>query len=423
VTSPSPARVPTSANRLVLLVSAALFINYIDRGNLAIAAPLIQDELHLSATQLGLLSSVFYYSYVLLMIPAGWLAERLGAKLMLGMGLALWSVATFLTGFTTGFTMLLALRLLLGAGECVAFPCESKLLAHAVEVGRLGVANGIVSFGYLLGPAVGTLLGGLLMAQFGWRPVFLVFGALSALWLLPWHGVVIGPPARSEGAAEPPPALPQILRQRALWGAALGLFSANYSFYFMLAWLPFYLIRARGFSVETMSLIAAWAYLLNAAAALATGWLTDRWIRAGRSASAVYRGTMVLNHVGTVLCMGGMVVLPPAAAIATLFAYQVLAGVASPGLFAIPQIFAGPKAAGRWIGVHNTIGGIAGLVAPVLTGVLVDRSGKFASAFLVAAAMSALGLIGWLVVMPRVAPVRWGSNARDANPVPAPIPG
>jgi MFS family permease len=411
VTSNPPARIPTPATRLVLLVTTALFINYIDRGNLSIAASLIQDELHLSATELGVLSSVFYYSYVALMAPAGWLAERVGAKLMLGAGLALWSLATFLTGFTTSFTMLLVLRLLLGVGECVAFPCASKLLAHAVEVGRLGIANGVVSFGYLLGPAVGTLLGGLLMARFGWRPVSLVFGALSALWLLPWRGVVIGPPARSEVSAGAAPALSQILGQRALWGAALGLFSANYSFYFMLAWLPYYLVKARGFSVETMALIASWAYLLNAVAALGTGWLTDRWIRAGRSPSGVYRGIMVLNHVGAVLCMGGMVVLPPAAAIATLFAYETLAGIASPGLFAIPQIFAGPKAAGRWIGVHNTIGGIAGFVAPLLTGVLVDRTGRFSSAFLVAAAMSAVGLIGWLVVMPRIAPVRWQAAA------------
>jgi len=408
ITNP-PVRLPTPAFRLVLLVSTALFINYIDRGNLATAAPLIQDELHLSATQLGLLASVFYYSYVVLMAPAGWLAERYGAKLMLGLGLAVWSAATFLTGFTTGFAMLLGLRLLLGVGECVAFPCASKLLAHAIEVGRLGVANGIVSFGYLLGPAVGTLFGGLLMAHFGWRPVFLVFGAVSALWLLPWRGVVIGPPAGTGVSAGPPPALSQILRQRALWGAALGLFSSNYGFYFMLAWLPFYLVKARGFSVETMALIASWAYLLNAVAALATGWLTDRWIRAGHSASSVYRGIMVLNHVGAVLCMGGMVVLPPAAAIATLFAFEVLAGIASPGLFAIPQIFAGPAAAGRWIGVHNTIGGIAGFVAPALTGVLVDRTGQFASAFVVAAAMSAVGLVGWLIVMPRIAPVRWAS--------------
>jgi MFS family permease len=190
VTSEALSRVPTTATRLVLLVSAAVFINYIDRGNLATAAPLMQDELHLSASQLGVLLSAFYYGYVLAMAPAGWLAERYGAHRMLAIGVAVWSAATFMTGFATSFAALLALRLLLGIGESAAFPCASKLLAHAVEVTHLGVANGVMSFGYLLGPAVGTLIGGLLMTSIGWRPVFIVFGCLSLAWLWPWRRVV-----------------------------------------------------------------------------------------------------------------------------------------------------------------------------------------------------------------------------------------
>src|SRR5580704_45079 len=113
---------PTGPVRLVLLVSAALLINYVDRGNLATAVPLIQGELGLSGTQLGFLLSVFYYSYVLAMVPAGWLAERYGAQRVLAAGIAIWSLATLLTGFATGFWTLLLLRLLLGVGESAGFP-------------------------------------------------------------------------------------------------------------------------------------------------------------------------------------------------------------------------------------------------------------------------------------------------------------
>src|ERR1022692_3294019 len=150
------------------------------------AAPLIQDELHLSATQLGLLLSAFYYSYVLAMVPAGWLAERLGAHRVLGVGVALWAVSTFLTGFAGGFVSLLLLRLMLGVGESAGFPCSSKLVAVAVEPARIGTANGFMAFGYLMGPSIGTIVGGLLMSYVGWRPVFILFGALSLLWLWPW---------------------------------------------------------------------------------------------------------------------------------------------------------------------------------------------------------------------------------------------
>jgi MFS family permease len=203
-----------------------VFINYIDRGNLATAAPIMQDQLRLSASQLGILLSAFYYGYVICMPAMGWLAERYGAKRVLAAGVVIWSVATLTTGFAGSFVTLLALRVLLGIGESVAFPCASKVLAHAVEVSRLGVANGVLSFGYLLGPAVGTLLGGYLMTVFGWRPVFIVFGAVSLLWLWPWSRIHIGRATATKPlSVDSRPSFAQILQRRELWGASLGHFA------------------------------------------------------------------------------------------------------------------------------------------------------------------------------------------------------
>ena len=405
-----------SAALLVLLVTAAVFVNYIDRGNLATAAPLMQDELHLSASQLGVLLSAFYYGYVPCMPVMGWLAERYGAKRVLAAGLAVWSLATFMTGFAASFAALLALRVLLGVGESVAFPCASKVLAHAVEVSRLGFANGVFSFGYLVGPAVGTLLGGYLMTVFGWRPVFFAFGALSMLWLWPWRRVVIGPPAAAPAADESQPSFGQILRRRGLWGASLGHFASNYTYYFIISWLPFYLVKSRGFSMGAMVAIASWAYLLNALSALLMGWATDRWIRAGRSATLVYKGIMAANHIAAIACMAGMVMLPAAGSIASLFVFEIVSGCSYPGLFAIPQIMAGPRATGRWVGVQNASGNLAGLIAPAITGVLVDRTGLFDVAFALAGAVNILGLIGWVSILPKIAPLTWTTSPR-ATPV------
>jgi MFS family permease len=403
-------RTPSPAS-LVLLVTIAVFINYIDRGNLATAAPLMQDELHLSASQLGVLLSAFYYGYVLCMPAMGWLAERYGPQRVLAAGVTIWSIATLTTGFAGSFATLLALRVLLGIGESVAFPCASKVLANAVEVSRLGVANGILSFGYLLGPAVGTLLGGYLMTIFGWRVVFVVFGALSLLWLWPWRRVKLGPPAMtSSSAAESQPSFAQILWRRELWGACLGHFASNYGYYFIVSWLPFYLIRSRGFSMGSMVAIASWAYLLNALSALAMGWLADRWIRAGRSATIVYKGIMAANHIAGIACMIGMVMLPAAGSIAALFVFEIVSGCSYPGLFAIPQILAGPRATARWVGVQNAAGNVAGLIAPAITGVLVDQTGLFDVAFALAAAVNVLGLIGWVLMLPKISPIRWATS-------------
>jgi MFS family permease len=403
----APQRDASSPQRVVLLVTAALFINYIDRGNLATAAPLLQDELHLSASQLGLLLSAFYYSYVLCMVPAGRLAERFGAHRVLAAGLTIWAVATLMTGLVHGFVALLLLRLLLGIGESVAFPCASKIFAGNVEVQHLGVANGVLGFGYLVGPAVGTLLGGYLMSLYGWRPVFVLFGGLSLLWLLPWRKVRVALAPKGQPIAGDVPPMRVILRQRSLWGASLGHFASNYSFYFILSWLPFYLVKSRGFSMGTMALIASWAYLLNALSALAMGWFADRWIRGGRSADTIYKSLMAVSHVAGIVCMAGMVLLPVTGSIISLFLLQLIAGFSYPGVFAIPQILAGPQASGSWVGVQNAAGNVAGLLAPVITGVLVDQTGQFGLAFALAAGVNLLGLIGWLVVLPKVEPIDW----------------
>ena len=401
-----------TSRRLVLLATAAVFINYIDRGNLATAAPLIQDQLHLSASQLGFLLSAFYYGYVACMPAAGWLAERYGVHRVFATGLAIWSIATMATGFAQGFIALLILRVLLGVGESVTFPCASKVLAGAVPVAHLGKANGVLAFGYLVGPAVGTLLGGILMSRYGWRPVFILFGALSLLWLLPWSRVKVAlAPRESEiRSREVDPDVPPyqlILRQRALWGTSLGHFASNYSFYFILSWLPFYLVKARGFSMETMAVTASWSYLLNAVSALLMGWAADRWVRSGRSIDLIYKGVMAMTHVVGIACMAGMVLLPVTGSIIALFILQIFVGFSSPGIYAIPQIIAGPKASGSWVGIQNAVGNMAGLIAPVVTGILVDQTGRFDLAFAVVAAVNVLGLLGWLVILPKIAPIDW----------------
>jgi len=398
-----------NVERPLLLVTLAVFINYIDRGNLATAAPLMQDQLGLSATQLGVLGSAFYYSYVPLMPVAGWFAEHFGPKRVLAAGILLWSLATACTGLAGGFAALLMLRLLLGVGESVAFPAATKVVAASVPVDRLGFANGFMSFGYLIGPAVGTAIGGYLMGWFGWRPVFVLFGLASLLWLWPWLRLRLPSSTATAAAQSAAPGFPAILSQRALWGASLGHFASNYSYYFIIAWLPFYLVRVRGFSITAMATTASWAYLLNAVAALATGWLTDRWIRNGRTPTSVYKPIMALAQLGSFACMAAMAMLPATGSVAALLIFEFIAGCSYPGLFAIPQIIAGPAATGRWVGVQNACGNIAGMVAPVLTGYLVDRTGRFDLAFALAAMVSVVGFIGWIWILPRIAPIDWSA--------------
>jgi MFS family permease len=404
---------------IVFLLAAVLFINYVDRGTLGTAMPLLQGDLHLSDSQTGTLLSAFFWTYTLTQIPVGWLAERFGAHRVLAIGLTLWASATMLVGVAHSFAALLILRLLLGLGESVGFPCVSKLLALVVPPKGLGLANGIVGFAYLFGPAVGIYLGGRLMAQFGWRSAFLVFGALSLLWLWPWSRVAGQVNATRETPdKEDSPTFWIVLKNPAMWGTALGLFSANYTFYFMLTWLPSYLVRERGFSMVEMAQLAGAAYLVNALSALIGGWAIDRHIARGGSANFAYKATMALAHVGYVLCMLSMAMGSKPIALGALFFYQFLSGISSPGVYAMSQILAGPRAAGRWVGIQNSVGSLAGVVAPWLTGVIIESTGRFTNAFVVGAAVSVLGLVGWIYMLPRLAELRW-KTLREQKPASA----
>ena len=405
----------TSPKQVVFLLTVALLINYIDRGNLATAGPLILNELKLSPTQLGTLLSAFYVAYAVAMVPAGWLADRYGAKVVLGFGVAIWSLATFLTGFVSGFASLVVLRLLLGVGEAPIMPGTSKLIRAGVSSGRIGFANGVLGFGYQIGPAVGTFAGGLLMARLGWRPVFVMFGVLSLLWLLPWARVQLNEAtSRNRGNSAEAPRFGDIVRQRALWGASLGSFGMNYSFFFILAWLPTYLVKARGFSMDEMAQTAAPAYALCAVAAIIGGLWIDRCVRVGGSSSGAQKWLMVLGYLSSLIAMIGMVLLPRHGSIACLYVYELFSGLASPCMYATAQIFAGPGATARWVGIQNLCGILSGILAPALTGVLVDSSGSYISAFVVAGVGNIIGFVGWVLVMPRIEPVEWTSLAEAA---------
>jgi MFS family permease len=398
---------------VVFLLAAVLFINYVDRGALPTAAHLIQADLHLSEKQLGLLFSAFFWTYSLVQIPVGWLAERYGAHRVLAIGLTVWAVATIFVGAAHTFPMLLALRLLLGIGESVGFPSVSKLLAAVVPIKSLGTANGVVACGYLFGPAVGTLAGGLLMANYGWRASFLVFGGLSLLWLIPWSRVKLPQRAVRRSDADKPTTR-TILKQPSLWGTSLGLFSSNYIFYFMLTWMPYYLVHERGFSTIGMTKLATGAYVINALCAVSGGWLMDHLIVRGGSANVVYKILMAVTHTGSVACMVCMALGSPTWALAAMFFFQVLCGVQSPGVYAIPQILAGPRATGRWVGIQNSLGNFAGIVAPAATGFIVDSTHQFTGAFLLSGAVGMLGVIGWLWMLPKLAELDWESGGSSS---------
>src|SRR5580658_6444130 len=173
---------------LALLV-VSVTINYIDRGNLSIAASRLASELWLDPEKIGLLLSSFFWTYAAMQIVAGWLIDRYSVYWIFAGGFFIWSAATALTGLAGGFATIFALRLLLGMGESVAYPAYSKIIAQGFTEENRGLANGLIDLGSKAGPALGLMIGGVIVSHYGWRPLFISVGLISLLWLIPWAWV------------------------------------------------------------------------------------------------------------------------------------------------------------------------------------------------------------------------------------------
>src|SRR6185503_15116917 len=225
-------RTNRAASALIFLLGLAVFFNYVDRGAIGIAAPVMKSELGLSAEAYGIAFSAFFWVYAPIQLFAGWLCDRFSVYKLLAIGILLWAGSTLLMGFAGGFASLLVLRIMLGVGESLAFPGSSKIIARHVPPDRRGVANAALAMGIALGPAVGTLAGGLMVAHWGWRAMFFVFGAVTLLWLAPWRRAVraISDERRFDDGATVPVAA--VIAKWPLWSMSIVHGLGNYCFYF-----------------------------------------------------------------------------------------------------------------------------------------------------------------------------------------------
>jgi cyanate permease len=236
--------------------------------------------------------------------------------------------------------------------------------------------------------------------------MFFVFGALTLLWLLPWREAVRN--LSTSGYVDEGPRVPavKLLSRWSLWSMAIVHCLGNYCFYFLLAWLPLFLTKSRGFSISEMAWLASLGYAVQGACALAYGHFSDWWTRSGRSEAVCRRWMMVSSQATAAAAILGLAFAHSAASIGLLLC---LAGAASASLsmnlYAIAQIFAGPRAAGTWVGFQNAIGNLSGIFGPIITGMIVDRAG-YESAFYLTAAVAAFGAIWWAIGVPRIEPVR-----------------
>jgi MFS transporter, ACS family, D-galactonate transporter len=388
----------------LFLLVASVCINYADRGNLAIAATRLQDELHLSGNGMGFLMGAFSFTYAIAQLGGAKLIDRWNVNWLYALAFFLWSAATGATGFANVFWQFLILRLLLGLSESLAYPAYAKMMVVSFPESLRGTANGLIDAGSKLGPVIGAFVGREILLKYGWRSMFLIIGTASMVWLVPWcavagklpHKILIAKSTEIVKAMS----YKTLMESRVFWGTAIGLFGGNYAWYFMLNWLPAYLEKERHYSGAHLTNVTVICYGAVAVASASFGFLADWFIRRGNEAGRVRQLSMCLGLLFCCPLMFAAVGAPNEQSSTTLLILMFVAmGGWSSNHWALSQLLAGPGTAGKWTGLQNCIGNFAGIFAPWITGYALDKTKSFSAAFAIASGFLLMAVISyWFVV-------------------------
>ncbi len=403
---------------LVLLV-ISVAINYADRGNLGVAAKSISSELHIAPDQLGYLLAAFSLTYAFSQLIAGKIVDHWNVNWAYAGGFLLWSAATGLTGLAGSFGAILGLRFLLGFSESIAYPAYSKIIVISFPEQLRGTANSLIDAGSKLGPALGVLLGVKMIEWVSWRGMFLIIGGASLLWLIPWCLLVPRLPSKPHRDVAPTAKMPSfrdILACRALWGTALGLFGGNYTWFIFLNWLPYYFETQRHYTRDRLALFGSLPFWTVAGSSVLFGVLADMLIRRGWNAGRVRQWFVCLGLLGCCgLMLPAVVIVDASLANWLLLLASASLGAWSSNHWALTQLLAGSQAAGKWTGVQNGFGNLAGVVGQVVSGYTLKTTHSFFAAFAIACGVLVLGVVGYALVVGRPEENQWSSRASTSG--------
>ena len=414
--APSPRRVRRLQIIVLALLVATGVINFFDRSSLAIANVPIRADLGLNATQMGGLLSAFALSYAFAQLPTGLLIDRLGPRTLLGAGLALWSGAQALIGLVTGYGQFFWARIALGVGEAPQFPTDARVVTDWFHISKRGLPSGIFNMASSLGPAIAPPILTAIMLGYGWRAMFVVLGVAGLAMAGVWVGLYRDPQhrltpteLRAIRAGDPPDRSAATLAQwlrlfrcQTTWGMILGDFGNGYAFWLFQTWIPGYLETGRHISVGRTGLLAAIPQLCGVAGSLLGGfavdWLAAHGVSPLNSRKFPIAAALTLTALFTVLAAYAT---GAASALAFLSAAVFFSAVAGGTIWALVGAAAPRHMVASSGSIQNFGAYLGGACSPLITGLIVDATGSFTLALVLAAAISVAGAVVYLVMVRR----------------------
>lgn len=407
--------------QVLLLLFLAGIINYLDRSALSVAAPLLQKDLGLTSADLGFVFSSFFVGYAVFNFVGGWASDRFGGKRVYVLAMAGWSFFCALTAAATGLVSLLVIRVLFGMGEGPLSATNNKIVFTWFPRREAASAVGIANCGTPLGGAIAGPIVGFAALAYGWQAAFVTAGLLGLVWLAVWQVVATETPSshptisenelrliaadRTEGERGSAPApLRFYLRQPTVLATALAFFGYNYVLFFFLTWFPSYLTQARHLSIKDMSLANVLPWLLGFVGLALSGILSDAiYRRTGRALQARKLVLCVcLGVAGVAVALAGLVETTGSAlalmSCAVFFLY-----LTGGTYWAIIQDTVPGAQIGSVGGFVHALANCAGIIGPSVTGLLIQGTGAFTSAFVLAGAIAALGVVAVVVCVRPIA--------------------
>jgi sugar phosphate permease len=374
-------------------------VSYIDRSLMPMALPLIGQEFHLSPTVMGAVISAFFVGYASMQIPGGMIADKIGPRNSITLGVAFWSGFSLLTGMATNLSTLMGIRVCFGLGEGLHPAAAFKALSAWFPPGERSRANGFVMSSNALGPMIAPILFASLMNAFGWRQAFYIISvpgfviALGAYWLLrdrPADHPSVGAEELAEigndERLQRKIPFSELLRYPVLWKLFAIYFLWDTTWWGFGAWLPSYLFKVRGFSMTNTGLVTALPYAAGFIGVSVAGWIADRTGRRRTVLAVVLIGIAVF-----------MALIATATNVITAVIFLIAAGFFLPAVhgpfWAIPMDLLPSRVMGYAAGFLNTGGQIAGIVSPIAIGALIQWTGSYYAGFIfmaISATISAL---------------------------------
>lgn len=383
-----------------------MVIAYFDRTALSVALATreFRSFFELSDASRGMMNSVFFWSYALLQVPAGWLVDRFGVKRPYTVSFIFWSLAAGATGAATAVWHLVVLRLLLGVGEAVVGPASMRWIRLNCPERQRGLAVGVYMAGTKAGPALGAMTASLLAAAYGWRAMFYVIGLAPLAWVLLWRFLVPDDsgPNRAAAGSRPPPAGPgfgELLASPVIWAIVIATFCYNSFIFFCVTWLPAYFSEHRHLSVRQMGLYTMCSFMGMALMAPAAGWLADRLVAGGRDPVSVRRWFTIAGFlIASTEVVGAM---SASNAVALAFAIISLSGLglATANYWALTQTLVPAAAIGRVSGLQNFGSTASGMCIPWIAGWLIERTGGYEAPMQLIAVELLIGAACYLFVV------------------------